>query len=104
MEESKELSEAISSRFEMTISDSYSLDDLKRALFNRISELLDKNVERLLSMLYRVDLNQKKLDEIFQNNSKEDIAEKIAEAVIKRQMQKIKTREFYKSQENGLLE
>jgi ribosomal protein L19E len=55
-------------------------------------------------MLYRVDLNQKKLDEIFENGSKEDIAAKIAEAVIERQLQKIKTREFYKNQESGLLE
>jgi len=104
MEESKELSEAISSRFELTIADNYTLDDLKQALFYRIRELLDKNVERLLSILYRVDLNQKRLDEIFQNNSKEEIAEKIAEAVIERQLQKIKTREYYKNMESGLLE
>jgi hypothetical protein len=104
MEESKELSLAISSRFELEISENYTFDDLKQALFYRIKELLDKNVERLLSMLYRVDLNQKKLDEIFENGSKEDIAAKIAEAVIERQLQKIKTREFYKNQESGLLE
>ena len=104
MEETKELSEAISSRFELTIADNYNLDDLKQALFYRIRELLDKNVERLLSILYRVDLSQNRLDEIFQNSSKEEIAEKIAEAVIERQLQKIKTREYYKNTESGLLE
>jgi response regulator of citrate/malate metabolism len=104
MEEQEELSKAISSRFEIDVTGNYSLDDLKQALFYRIRELLDKNVERLLSMLYRVDLSQNKLDEIFQNESKEDIAEKIAEAVIERQLEKIKTRAYYKTKEGRIPE
>jgi len=88
----------------MTVAEGYTLDDLKRVLCIRILELLDKNLERLLSMLYRVDLNQKKLDEIFQDGSKDEIALKIAEAVIERQLQKIKTRQYYKNQESGLIE
>jgi ribosomal protein L19E len=55
-------------------------------------------------MLYRVDLSQNKLDEIFQNESKEDIAEKIAEAVIERQLEKIKTRAYYKTKEGRIPE
>lgn len=104
MEESKELSEAISSRFEISIKENYTLDDLKKALAVRILSLLDSNVERLLSMLYRVDLSQKKLDEIFRNESKEEIADQIAEAVVDRQLQKIQTRKYYKNNESGLLE
>ncbi|HEY3250310.1 MAG TPA: hypothetical protein VGK25_04255 [Ignavibacteria bacterium] len=96
MEESKELTEAISSRFELAKAETLTLEDLKKALCIRIRDLLDKNVERLLSMLYRVDLSQKRLDEIFEKGSKDDIALKIADAVIERQLQKIKTREFYK--------
>ena len=101
MEETKELTEAISGRFELEMTESFTLDDLRKALYTRIRELIDKNIERLLSMLYRVDLNQKKLDEIFEDGSKDDIALKIAEAVIERQLQKIKTRELYKSKEKG---
>lgn len=104
MDISKELNKAVSTRFEMELSSSFTLEDLKKALSMRIGELLDKNVERLLSMLYRVDLSQKKLDEIFQHDSKKDIAERIAEAVIERQLKKIETREFYRSKESGLME
>jgi hypothetical protein len=42
-----------------------------------------------------VDLNQKKLDEIFENESKDDIAIKISEAVIERQLQKNKNERSY---------
>lgn len=104
VEESKELTDAISSRFELEKTEGFTLDDLRDALYLRIRELLDKNVERLLSMLYRVDLSQKRLDEIFENGSKDDIALKIAEAVIDRQLQKIKTREFYKNETGRELE
>jgi hypothetical protein len=104
MEENKELTEAISSRFELTKTDSPTIDDLKRLLMERILDLLERNVERLLSILYRVDLNQKKLDEIFLNGTKEEIAEKISEAVIERQIQKIETRKYYKSRSSGQLE
>jgi len=95
MEENKELTDAISSRFELAKTGDLSLDDLKRVLSGRILDLLEQNVERLLSILYRVDLNQKKLDEIFLKGSKEEIADKIADAVIERQLQKIETRKQY---------
>jgi len=103
MDETKELSNAISSRFEIAPAENYTLDDLKRALFTKILELLDGNLERLLSMLYRVDLSQKKLDEIFLQGTKDEIAMQIAEAVIERQLQKIRTRKFYKNHESGLI-
>ena len=103
MDETKELNQAISSRFEMAVSESLAFDDMKHALYTRIRDLLDKNLERLLSMLYRVDLSQKKLDEIFENGSKDKIAMNIAEAVIERQLQKIKTREFYKHPESRMI-
>jgi hypothetical protein len=103
MEENKELTDAISFRFELAKTGDLSLDDLKRVLTERILDLLERNVERLLSILYRVDLNQKKLDEIFLNGTKEEIAEKIAAAVIERQLQKIETRKIYKDREKEQL-
>jgi hypothetical protein len=103
MEENKELTEAISFRFELTKTGDLPIDELKRVLTARIFDLLERNLERLLSILYRVDLNQKKLDEIFLNRTKEEIAEKIAEAVIKRQLQKIETRKLYKDREKEQL-
>jgi len=104
MEENKELTEAISSRFELVQADNLTIDDLKKVLAGRILVLLEKNVERLLSILYRVDLNQKKLDEIFLTGSKEEIADKIAESVIERQIQKIETRHYYKNKERERLD
>ena len=103
MEDNKELSEAITSRFELTKTDDLTLDDLKKVLTGRILDLLDRNVERLLSMLYRVDLSQKKLDEIFMNESKDGIAEKIADAVIERQLKKLETRKLYRNSEREQL-
>jgi len=103
MEENKELAEAISSRFDLAKTGDLTLDDLKKALTIRILDLLERNIERLLSMLYRVDLSPRKLDEIFMSGSKEEIAEKIAEAVIERQLKKLETRKLYRNSEREQL-
>ena len=87
----------ITRNFEIQHTDALNLEDAKAILAERIRELLDKNVEKLIGILYRVDINQKKIDEIFDNISKDEIAVQISDAVIQRQLLKIQTREIYKN-------
>lgn len=74
------------------------MDELKMMLASRIREMLDTNLEKLVSILYRIDVGQRLTDEIFSENNKEDIAPLLAEAIIKRQIQKIQTRKKYSSE------
>jgi len=90
--------------FELQKADVLTIDDVKRILGARIRELLDKNVERLVSIIYRIDLSQKKIDEIFKNESKDEIALQIADAVIERQLLKVQTRKLYKNKGDKLEE
>ncbi len=89
----------ISANFELEGRQEISLDEIQQILTARIRELLDKNVERLVSILYRIDVGQKKTDDIFNNPSpsKDDIAALLAEAVIERQLQKVLSRKKYSS-------
>ena len=91
----------ISKNFGIEHSDALTIDDVRNMLAHKIWEMLDKNVEKLLDILYRIDISQKKIDEIFDNLSKDEIAVQIADAVIQRQMLKVKTREMYKNRENN---
>lgn len=74
-----------------------SIGDAKKILALKIREMLDKNLERLIGILYRIDISQKKIDDIFAASSKDKIASDIAGAVIERQLLKIQTREQYKT-------
>ncbi|KXK50341.1 MAG: hypothetical protein UZ05_CHB002001638 [Chlorobi bacterium OLB5] len=93
-----ELLPVISSNFEIVGNKDISMDELKMMLASRIREMLDTNLEKLVSILYRIDVGQRLTDEIFSENNKEDIAPLLAEAIIKRQIQKIQTRKKYSSE------
>lgn len=95
--EAQEVFNIISRNFELQKETVLTLNDVKYILTLKIRELLDKNVERLLSIIYRIDINQKKIDRIFENDSKDIIAMQIADAVIERQLMKVQTRNLYKT-------
>ena len=97
MSESQEVFDIVAGNFELEKCDIISNAELHFILTQRIRELLDKNVEKLIHILYRIDVNQKKTDSIFNNPFKDEIAEQLASAVIERQLQKIETRNKFKS-------
>ena len=105
MEEIKnsELYTALSGNFELQAQPDVSFDEIKKRVESVIRELLDKNMEKLLSVLYIIDVDQKKTDRIFSIESKDDMAPLLADAVIERQIEKLQTRMKYKSENpNGI--
>ena len=95
--DTSEIKSIISGNFEIELPLELTYEALVLMLASRIRDMLDRNVERLLSILYRIDLNQKKVDVIFENTSKDDIAIELARAVIERQEEKVETRKKYKN-------
>jgi hypothetical protein len=95
--DSQEVFDIVSGNFELQKQDVLSYEELHNILSQRIRELLEKNVEKLVHILYRIDVNQKKTDDIFNNLSKDDIALLLTDAVIERQLQKVHTRRKYKN-------
>lgn len=106
-----EVSETISKDFDKagisSIITSESFDDLeqlKKYLTSKIKELLDTNYEKLINILYRIDVNEDKLNELFGTKNREYIPEHLAELIIERQLQKIKFRNAYRENNNRISE
>ncbi len=78
------------------------LKQLKERLTKKITELLDTDYERLLNILYRIDINEHKLNELFGSKNRDYIPERLAELIIERQLQKVTIRNMYRSQKNEL--
>ena len=93
---SNQVYDIISGSFELEKVNEITLEQIQKVLTARIREMLDKNVEKLLHILYRIDVNQKKTDKIFNSPFKDEIAENLAAAVIERQLEKIETRKKYR--------
>lgn len=71
--------------------------ELKDQLIFYINHLLLHDFNKLVQILYRVDVSEKKLKDLLQENPQTDAAVIIADLLITRQEEKIKTREAFKS-------
>ncbi|MBX9852381.1 MAG: hypothetical protein K2X86_11570 [Cytophagaceae bacterium] len=98
----KDLSPAISKNFEMDaglISTCQNLNDLKEKLAHAISILLNRDMNRLLNIFYRMDLSEQKVNRIISESAPQEISSQLADLVIEREMQKAITRSKYKPSE-----
>ncbi len=65
-----------------------------------INEYIQHNFEKLIFLLYRIDVDEKKLKSTLQLQRERDAGVVIAELIIERHLQKLKTRQAF-SQETG---
>ena len=67
------------------------LDLLKEKLAEYINELINHHFERLVSLLYTIDVDETKLRSVLNEKKEEETGRVIAELIIERQLQKIKS-------------
>lgn len=71
---------------EILLQDSFFLDDLAA----EINQLILTNFERLVQLLYRIDVSETKLKTLLKENPDKDAGKLIALLMVERQLQKIK--------------
>ena len=72
------------------------LEEFRKYLITKMKDMLDHNYNLLINTLYRIDISEKKLSELFSSQNKESIPEKLADLIIKRQIEKINFRKLYR--------
>ena len=72
------------------------LEEFRKYLTDKMKDMLDHNYNLLINTLYRIDISEKKLSELFSSKNKESIPEKLADLIIKRQIEKINFRKLYR--------
>ncbi len=65
--------------------------ELRNQLIAFVNDLINKDFNALVQLLYRIDVNEKKLKQLLQQNKNIDASLIIADLIIKRQLQKIAT-------------
>ena len=63
-------------------------DEIRQKITGLIRELINNNFPSLVELLYRVDIDEKKLKEILKSHPHADSALVIADLIISRQLQK----------------
>ena len=90
--------EEVSKELEVIVKD----DSLtKQVLVEKINELINNDFQKLVSILYRMDVSEKKLKQLLNENAGTNAALIITDLMIERQEQKIISRQqFRKKDEN----
>lgn len=73
-----------------------------RQLAEKINDLLIHDFDRLIAILYRMDVSDTKLNNLLKTNPGEDAGRIIAELMIERQAQKIRSREQFSKREDNI--
>jgi hypothetical protein len=75
----------------------FTQEQLISMLAVHINQLLQINFEQLVNLLYRIDVSEKKLRQLLSDFPKEDAGNIIAALIVERQMEKINSRNRYKT-------
>lgn len=70
-------------------------DDFRNLLAERINQLIDRDFSTLVTTLYRLDVYENKLRQALFENPDKNAGELIADLVIKRLLEKCKSRTMY---------
>lgn len=95
------------SKIEVSISDNIlseanSIEEIpdeqaKKKLMDLINELIQKDFNALLQLLYRIDVDENKIRHYLKENRNMDSASLLADLIIERQQQKIKSRQQFRT-------
>ena len=88
----KNIVSALRVSMDIDLREGLSMDELKGIIADHVNLLIGSNFNKLISILYRVDINESKLKQLLADNPGEDAGMIIAELIIERQLQKIKIR------------
>lgn len=97
-----ELVTSLNDSLQLSIPSHASREDLALLLTAHINNLLNSDFEKLVSLLYRLDISEKKLRECLADNMGQDAAPLIAQLIIERQEQKIKSRQQYTRRDQSI--
>lgn len=88
----KNIVTAINASLGIKLQEGMSIDELKKIVSGYINPLITNNFNKLISILYRLDINETHLVQVLHDNPGEDAGMIIADLIIERQLQKIKSR------------
>ena len=78
-----------------------SVNDVKEKLLPLINDLINHDFNNLLQILYRIDVDEKKLKAALNANPQVDAASIVADKIIERQLEKIATKKKFSDRQKN---
>jgi len=78
-----------------------SVQETQQKLSAYLNNLINDDFEKLVQLLYRLDIDETKLKRTLQDHPQHHAGELIADMIIERQLQKIKSRKEFNQRDNN---
>lgn len=92
MESARDLVPVLNASLGLTLPDEGSLDELRERLAVHINGLIRNDFEKLVFLLYRIDVDEARMRALLHDRQGADAPVLIADLIIERQLQKIRSR------------
>jgi N-acetylglucosamine kinase-like BadF-type ATPase len=102
--ENKELVKLVNKEMAIELSEQISMEELQEKLSAHINRLIQNNFEQLVNLLYRIDVSEPKIKSLLQIQPGINAGDIIANLIIERQLQKIKSRQQFKTNNDNFTE
>lgn len=98
--ENAELIRLLNKELTIELPEKFSHNEVHAALSGWVNDLIKSDFEKLVSLLYRIDVSEQKLKSLLQQFPGEDAGNIIATLILERQEQKLKTRKLFSQRDN----
>jgi hypothetical protein len=102
MENNSELIRRINPALSLSLPEHITLQQLQDELALHINQLIAENFEKLINLLYRLDVSEVRLKKLLLEDKTEEAGQIIAALIIERQMQKIKSRRQFNQRDDNI--
>jgi hypothetical protein len=99
-----ELVTVINDSLGVALKENLSRDQIKERLTEYINDLIDHNFNKLVNLLYKIDVSESRLKRLLDETSGNNAGDIIAELIIERQIQKIESREQFTGRDPGRID
>jgi hypothetical protein len=93
----------LAERFEVSVvpagnGDALALEAFRDLLAARLRLMIDEQFSRLAPLLYRIDVDEARVDEILRRAPFSEVPTRLADLIIERRLQAMRTRQQYRSE------
>lgn len=101
MENTKEILQDIERVWPLALHPSKNYEELREQLTQQINQLINEDFEKLVFLLYRIDVDEARMRALLVEHGNNNSAELIANLVLERQLQKIKSRRDFNQRDQS---
>jgi hypothetical protein len=90
----------LNSSYGLDLPETTTIETMEAVLAERINAMINDDFNRLISLLYRIDVSEPVLRQLLEQNPTADSGRLIAQLILERSWEKILTRRMYSSNQN----